>query len=437
MLLSADALVVSPERVLPAGALRVEGRRIVEVGERETLARRHPHDELRAFPGCVLAPGLVNAHTHLCLTALRAIKPAGDLPGWIARITRAVLALEPADFADSAALGAAESLLAGVTSVGDIVYGAEPVRSASGLGLGGVFFHEVLGIAPDALEDALVHGGVPLASAACEPEPAAGVPRTARGISPHAPYSCGPDLLRASAALAGRLGLPRAVHVAESPAERELLHEGTGPLAANAARLAHGFVAPGTGTVAYLDALDALRDVIAIHCVQLEPGEAALLARTAAGAVLCPRSNLLLGNGAPPVRALRDAGVRLALGTDSAASNADLDVLAEARLLRTLDPSLDAREAWRLLTTGAATVLGIIAGTLTPGADADLVAFAPTSDDAGPFEALLSPQAPGVRAVMTAGAWRVLDGGPRFELRALQEKAARVAEKARRAADGS
>jgi len=415
------------------GALLVDNGRIADVGPLPALRSRHPLAQTCILNGCVLAPGLINAHTHLCLTALRHITPDGDFPRWIARITAAIQALDAEDFASSAALGAAESLLSGVTSVGDIAYGAESGRAAGALGLGGVFFQEVLGITAIELPALLRRHEFPLEPPCADNHPVA--PQDATyGLSPHAPYSCGPGLLRAARALTRTLRIPCAIHVAESLAERQLLRTGDGPLAANAVRLAPDFIPPRTGSVAYLDSLGVLDGTIAIHCVNLDPGEPELLATRAAGAVLCPRSNAFLGNGAPPVAQLRRAGVRLAIGTDSAASNADLDLLAEASALRLLDPQLTPAKVFRMLTLDGAAVLGQThAGSLVPGARADIVALQVDSAH-DPLEAIVSSRSPRVRATMTAGKWRVFDGEPVFDLKAMQQKAARVAEKAMRAA---
>jgi cytosine/adenosine deaminase-related metal-dependent hydrolase len=336
---------------------------------------------------------------------------------FLARVTAAVQAMTAADFEASAAEGALECLRAGVTCVGDIAYGPGPLAACAGLGLGGVFHWEVLGIAAEELEATLAARGFP---ADC----AHG--RARCGISPHTPYTCGPALLRRAADFARGRDLSFAVHVAESPAERELMLHGTGALADTAARLARGFTAPGVGSVAYLERLGVLPGALAVHCVSLEPGDAERLA-AARGVALCPRSNAYLGNGAPPVAELRAAGVTLALGTDSAASNWDLDLFAEARALLALDAALTPRKLLRMLTRDGARALGLddTVGALTPGLQADLavVGTGPAPD----------PEA----AVMAAGVWRVRGGEHTQPTRDIGEAAAAARGVAERAIERS
>ena len=128
------------------------------------------------------------------------------------------------------------------------------------------------------------------------------------------------------------------------------------------------------------------------------------------------RSNAYLHNGAPPVATLRTAGVRLALGTDSSASNADLSLFAEATAVRALDPGITAEELLRMVTLTGAELLGVADsfGALRPGAQADLVVVR-ASDARGsdPTAAFLEAGAAGaVEAVMAGGEWRIRDCVP-------------------------
>lgn len=404
MLVSAAWVVPMTQPPIEDGALVVRGDRVVEAGRREDLRARHPEEPLHDLGQCVVSPGLVNAHTHLALTALHDVVPPAPFHEWLPRIVRAIRALTPEDLAASCVAGAASLIASGTTVAGDIAYGTHSVDAATDSGLAGVHFFEVLGVRPEGASEHLAQAGYPLAA------PPDGDCRVRPGISAHAPYTCSPELISALHARAARDGVPFAMHVAESPAEVALIADGTGPLAETAARSIPGFTPPGTTPVVYLDRLGALDGTLAIHCVHTA-SDAALLAKKAAGVVLCPRSNAYLHAGEPPAAVLDAAGVRLALGTDSLASNSDLDLFEEARALRDLAPGLSAERIVRMMTVDGAAALGMGArfGGLAPGMSADLAAFAVSGRD--PYEALLkSAGRTTATAVMSGGVWRVLEG---------------------------
>jgi 5-methylthioadenosine/S-adenosylhomocysteine deaminase len=405
VLVSADWVLPVARPPIRQGAVVTDGELIVAVGARAELEERFLDDERHHFPGCVITPGLVNAHTHLTLTALAGVVPSLPFAEWLPRLVAALKPWEIADHEASGVVGAELSLAAGVTVVGDIAYGAAEVVSAMRAGLGGVYYWEVLGI--DAQELPAKLAGLRF------PEQAVALgTRAMAGLSPHAPYTSGPTLLRAVHDLAGRLGAPVAIHVAESTAETELMHSGTGALAGTAGRVARGFVAPGTGTIAYLDDLGVLDGATAVHLCQLEEGDIARLAGSVRGAVTCPRSNRYLDNTPPHLAHLLDAGISVGVGTDSAASNVDLDLLGELRTLHEAEPSLRPRTLLELATIGGARAIGVADryGALAPGRQADLAVFAVGATD-DPEDAVVERGGVAcVSAVMSGGVWRVRDG---------------------------
>jgi aminodeoxyfutalosine deaminase len=405
LLVSADWVLPVTQPPLRDGAVLVDGDRIAAVGSLESLLARHPDVEHEHFAGCMLTPGLVNAHTHLTLTALSGVVPPLPFAEWLPRLVAALKPWEIADHEASGVVGAEECLRSGVTVVGDIAYGAAEVASASAAGLGGVYYWELLGIHADQI-------GADLGRLRYPERADAFGPRVTCGLSPHSPYTSGPGLLRGVHDKAAELGVPLAIHVAESQAEVELLDSGTGPLAAVASRTAFGFVPPGTGTVRYLEALGALKGATAVHLCHLVDGDAALLAARARGAVTCPRSNRYLSNPPPEVLALLDAGVPLGIGTDSSASNDDLDLMAEVRILREAQPEISAEELLWIATLGGATAIGVDGsfGSIDPGKFADLACF--RIDAAGdPHEAVIARAGAGaIEAVMSGGEWRVKNG---------------------------
>jgi cytosine/adenosine deaminase-related metal-dependent hydrolase len=420
MILTADWVLPVVGRPLARGAVLTRGPRIEKVGPLEEIEAAAPLEAVERFDGCVLMPGLVNAHTHLSLSVLGGLVPSMPMRPFLKQVTKAILAMSDDDFASSAALGALQSLRCGVTCVGDIAYGPESLAASADVGLAGVFFWEVLGIEAADLSSELAEREFPAEVGSCS------TGRARCGISPHTPYTSGPELLKAEWNVSQRHHVAFSLHVAESPAERDLMLGGTGPLAETASRLADGFRCPHVGSVEYLETLGVLQDAVAVHCTNLEPGDTRRLKKNARGVVLCPRSNEYLHNGAPPVGELSSAGIYLALGTDSAASNVDLDLWEEARAVRALDRSLTSRRILAMLTHDGALTLGLdhLCGSLAPGLQAD-IAVIRTGETSDPETAVITTGGRAtVEAVMSAGLWRVRDGRSALPSMALERAAA-------------
>lgn len=395
---------------IPNGGVLVGGDRIVAVGRGVELTSLHPSAHHIDLPGRVLTPGLVNAHTHLGLTILEDLLPPADFAQWLARMPVAVGALDASGLKASASEGARRCIAAGVTCIGDIAHGPEAIAAAAEAGLGGVIYWEVLGVRAEQLDDVLATSGFPGSAA----DPTC-TPRVRCGISPHAPYTSGPALLQAAYAagltrFSGRL----AIHVAESPAESIFVASGTGPLASLAARLAPDFTAQRSSPVAYLASLGVLDGALAIHCVHIDASDAAVLADHARGVVVCPRSNEYLRAGVAPLSRLRAAGVTIAIGTDSLASNVDLDLFEELRALRTQHADVSPAEALAMITHDAARALGVddMFGAFEAGMAADLVAWNVSTADEPVSDLIEHAGTETLDAVMTAGQWRFRDGRP-------------------------
>jgi aminodeoxyfutalosine deaminase len=194
--------------------------------------------------------------------------------------------------------------------------------------------------------------------------------RVRLGLSPHAPYSVSGALYERVARLAREEDLPLAVHVAESAAESALLESASGPFA----RLweARGIslpALPGRTPIAWLGQHGVLGpETLCIHAIRVSDGDISLLAELDCAVAHCPRSNRRHGHGDAPLRKLLDAGIRTAVGTDSAASVYPLDLLADVRAAASLG-GMPASPALELVMLGAARALGLDAsvGSLTPG----------------------------------------------------------------------
>ncbi len=239
------------------------------------------------------------------------------------------------------------------------------------------------------------------------------------GISPHAPYTCSLDLYRACS----ELGLPVATHLAESEAETEFLRSGTGSWQAFAELLVPP---PGRSGIRALAEEGLLGPhLLAAHCVQADAEEIELLAAHDVAVAHCPRSNAILGCGVAPLTAIREAGVRVSIATDSPASTPSFDMFDElraavsaARARERRPDALTAHDALELATLGGASALGMgeETGSIAVGKWADLTvlslagsAFVPWED---PVTATVLGGSPDrVVATLVSGETRYEKGG--------------------------
>lgn len=407
MLVTADWVLPVSTEPIENGALFLANGKVADIGPAHRVIQRHPDAPRHEFPGRIVMPGLVNAHTHLAMTSFKGLIPSQPFESWITYIPPAWNALSGDDIAASIALGAIRAIASGTVAVGDIAYGSESMAIAADTGLGGTFFWEVLGIELEELAQTLSDAEYPS-------DPGASCSGRLRcGISPHAPYTSGPRLIKGTHTIAHAQGTAFGIHVAESAAEDALLAGEGGGLADLADRLARGFEPPRTSTVRYLDALGVLDGVLAIHCTRVDAHDIRLLAQKAAGVALCPRSNAYLHGGSAPVGALAASGVSIGLGTDSLASNMDLDLFEEARALKAIDPTLPDARIIEMMTREGARALGLDEqfGVLEVGRSADFAVYSVTGED--PYAALVSQAGRGtIEAVMSSGIWRVLSSAP-------------------------
>jgi 5-methylthioadenosine/S-adenosylhomocysteine deaminase len=356
-----------------AVAIDDEGR-IAAVGTSGELG------EGERYEGCVVAPGFVNCHSHLEYAVYAGFGDGLPFSSWIAMHVARKGLLDLDDMRAIATDGAHACLRSGITTVGDCSFAGAAAEAASRTGLRAVVYLEVFGRDATALER--------FAELRDRIEPALS-DRVRLGVSPHAPYTCTLDLYR----LCAELGLPTATHLGESLAERAFLLDGSGDWSA----FAHMLVPPpGTTGIRMLAEAGLLGpDVMAAHCVDVEPDEIALLAATGVGVAHCPRSNGLLGCGVAPLRDLLDAGIPVGIATDSPASTPSFDMFEElrtaivaARARERRPDALSAAEALELATLGGARVLGLDGevGSIAPGKWADLTVISLEGSPLEPIE---------------------------------------------------
>ena len=333
----------------------------------------------------VLLPGLVNAHTHLEFSGLA--KPLGtprtSLPAWI----RSVIADRgrgDRDAAAAIAAGIRESTAAGVVAIGEIATSPAPMYEAPGAPQL-TLFQEAIGFSAGRVD-----------SVSAEMERRVGAAGANAGISPHAPYTVHPRLLTRLVDLTVARRAPIAMHLAESREELELLREGTGPfqeLLADRSMWDDSAIPRGSRPLDYLRELSRAERSLVVHGNYLDAEEIAYVGqrRASMSVVYCPRTHAYFGHERYPLEALLAAGVRVALGTDSRASNPDLDLLKEARFVSAAFPAIDPAEVLRMATLSAAEALGLDAafGSLAPGKRAALAVCRCDETIGSPEEQLL------------------------------------------------
>jgi cytosine/adenosine deaminase-related metal-dependent hydrolase len=348
--------------------------RLQAVGPDSAVPRPHDVPAVELEDGVIL-PGLINTHTHLELTGFEDRVPEPQFAAWIRRLRELKTTRTPAEYLEAARRGLEVCYATGVTTVADTGDSGAVIQALAEAGGSGVAYQEVFGPQPEQAEASLagLQGRVrDLGHFASG--------RIQIGVSPHAPYTVSSRLFGAVAAWARSEGLPLAVHVAESPAETQFVLAGSGPFAE--AWKARGIALPESGgrtPVEWLAEHGVLTEQsLCIHAVQVTAPDIRRLADTGAAVAHCPRSNRAHGHGDAPLTALRVAGVRVGLGTDSVVSVGQLDLLAEARAARDLG-SLGADEAIQLCTLDGARALGIDSetGSLRSGKWADLTAIRP------------------------------------------------------------
>ena len=365
------------------GAIAISGDRIADVGARSLLKTRFPTAEIRNFGMAAILPGLINAHSHLELTAMRSFleREESDFTAWLRKLTFARLERMTAeDRYVSALCGACEAVRAGVTAVADASDdAAESIRALVDAGLRGVVFQESFGPDPKLAVENFEKLKTKVTRLR---EQETALIRV--GVSPHAPYTvCGPQLeLIAQFAMAEKL--PLMMHAAESAAEESLLREGRGAFADGLLNRSIEWRAPGMSSIQYLKRHHILDTApLLAHCIRVDDADIETLKESDARVAHCPKSNAKLGHGRAPFASFLEREVPVGIGSDSVASNNTCDILEEARFAilmarseigcRSGSGRLDSNDALRAATWGGAQALklGDQVGELRQGLQAD------------------------------------------------------------------
>src|SRR4051812_12191149 len=362
---------------LENATVAVDGGRIAFVGPRKAAPKGDDVD----LGDCVLMPGLVNAHCHLELTAMRGFLEDLDFRRWILRLTSAKRAvMTPESLLDSARAGLEEGIAAGITTYADTCDSGVVIDAMREYGVRGIMYQELFGPDPKQCKASIADFRAKLAR-----RRTLETDRCRVGISPHAPYTVSDDLFRASASLAAAEKLPMAIHIAESEVESQLVVDAKGAFADGLRSRGIDVRRRAKSPVELLAKLGVLdQRPLLIHCIRVGADDLDLIRAQKAPIAHCPISNAKLGHGIAPLLEILSAGIDVGMGTDSMASNNRMDLLEESRTALLMQrarvgthEALSAADVLELATMGGACALGLAEeiGSLEVGKSADLAAF--------------------------------------------------------------
>jgi 5-methylthioadenosine/S-adenosylhomocysteine deaminase len=353
--------------IFQPGALAVRGDTIVAVGpEIELQGLEADARKILNAGGGYILPGLINAHTHAAMTLFRGL--ADDLPlkTWLEENIFPAEAhfVNPDSVYWGTLLACAEMILSGTTTCADGYFCMDgSVKAMNASGMRGVLCQGVVDFPAPGI-----------------PDPTANISEALRfvkkwngfssrirpGIFCHSPYTCSPNTIRTVKEICRGNQVPFFIHAAETREEVSLIKSRY-----------------GNTPIRHLDHLQILdAQTVVVHAIHVDTEEMERLAQTRTGVVHCPESNMKLASGMAPVVEMLNQGVLVGLGTDSCASNNDLDLFKEmdtaAKLgkVRSLDPTvMDARAVLRMATNEGARVLGLekVIGSLEIGKKADVI----------------------------------------------------------------
>jgi len=365
-------------RVIENGAVAVAGDHIVDVGSRSEIDRRYTAQQRLDRPDAILAPGLINTHTHAGMSLFRGVADDMNLQDWLQKF------IFPAEAKNvdrefvrwGTRLAVLEMALSGTTTFTDMYYFEDTVAEVTKqAGLRGMLGETVIGFpAPDYK--------TPQASLAATEQffkQYANDPLIVPAVAPHAIYTVPNDVLQAARALANRYQKPLVIHLGETKTE-------------NDEALAKRKMTP----TAALESLGVLTGwTVAAHGVWLNDADMAILKRRDTGLAHNPSSNMKLASGIAPVGKILGLGIAMGLGTDGVAgSNNDhnmmeeMDLAAKLQKVSTGDPrALPATQAFEMATITGARALHMdkLIGSLEKNKRADMITISLSGAHAVPL----------------------------------------------------
>ena len=399
MSISRDSRTFTARWVFPVSGAPLANGTITVRGETiESVDARGVRTADEDLGNAAIVPGLVNPHTHLDLSGARGLIPPTDpdhFTDWLRGVIAYRRSRTVAQTKEDIRAGLAECLKFGTTLIGDIASEGASWTAVSEAKTRAVVYWELIGLTAErsreSYSEMLRWQSLQSATLNCRP-----------ALSPHALYSARWALIQAAA----RSGLPNAIHWMESPAEVELIDMKAGPLIPFLQALG-AWEAEQLSNFKYTLAHSSLHapKLLLIHA-NYQAVDAMIRPNTSI--VYCPRTHAAFRHHPHPFREFLQRGVRVCLGTDSLASNPDLDILAEARFVHAKYPDFPGDSLLKMITLSGAEALGWAneTGSLEPGKSADFVLVPlPNRDASDPHELLFADHAAD-RRTMFRGEWR-------------------------------
>jgi len=395
-------------RVIENGAVAITGGRIVGVGTKADIDARFQPKQRLDRPDAIIAPGLINTHTHAAMSLFRGIADDKNLQDWLEHYIFPAEAknVSPEFVRWGTRLGCLEMLLGGTTTFTDMYYFEDVVAEVTKeAGMRGVLGETVIGFP-------VADNKTPAAALAFTERYLTrfkGDPLVTAAVAPHALYTNSDETLKASRALANKYHAPLVIHLSETKKE-------------NDDAMAQRHKSP----TKILDDLGVLTGrTIAAHCVWTSDADLAILKARNVGVAHCPSSNMKLASGVAPIVKMLAMGIHVGLGPDGpAGSNNDfnmfeeMDLAAKLQKVTTMNPTvLPATTALEMATIGGARVIGMEKdlGSVETGKLADLITVRIDRPNAVPLYDAVSQmvyalKADDVRDVMVNGKPVVRDG---------------------------
>lgn len=406
-LITADCILTQDENrtILENGALAVTNGLIDAVGDAGELTKAYTPAKRLDLGKSLVLPGLINAHTHASMTLLRGL--ADDLPlhTWLTdHIWPIEAKLSKESIRAGAMLAAAEMIATGCTCFHDMYFYESAIgRAVSDIGMRAVLGEGVMAFPTPSCETP----GQTFAAIEALADEFKDDPLITPCVAAHAIYTSSAEILTQSFELAQRLGILWTIHLAETRHEVE--------------ESVKNF---GKRPVEYLDGLGCLTpNSLLIHCVHLNDEEIQTVADRGCGVAHQPESNMKLASGVARIQRLKEAGVRLCMGTDGAASNNDQNMFIEMatasflqKVHRMDSTVLDAQTVLDMATVnGADCLMRHELGSLAPGKAADLIALDMTRPNLAPLynpvsQCVYAASGHEVRLTMVAGKALYADG---------------------------
>ncbi|CUS99893.1 amidohydrolase family protein [Candidatus Chrysopegis kryptomonas] len=378
--------------IIEDGAVVIEGNKIIDFGAREEIDSKYKIEKRFDLKNALIMPGFVNAHTHLELSNLK-FKEAKSFQDWLWEVVKKrnkffkgrfasvkfLKFLSERKFKNAVKRRIDEVINSGTVAIGDVSNTAKLITLLLRVPLKVQIFIELIAfkeergreffdVVKDLIED--INNIVRKHNLQKDFKVS---------MSAHAPYSVSEGLFKLIKNFNG--SSKTSVHLAEPVEEVEFLKQGTGffrNFLIQRDAFDPKWEAPGVSPVKYLEQIGFLdENTLAVHCVNVDEEDIEILSRRGVSVCTCPRSNFFLKVGKAPVRKFLDSGINVCIGTDSIASNRDLNILHELKFAREFYPDVSDVELIKMATINGAVALGFgdYCGSIEKGKDADLIYF--------------------------------------------------------------